>query len=103
TAVEMIAAFSGPIESIFPLTRRVPACRRNGSVTIQNFGYERSRQISGMKLLFDSGSILTKRSISTALVGLFVFLASLSHGSDQPRFQVNPDAGAGDVIVRGRL
>ena len=56
-----------------------------------------------MKSLFDSGTILTKRSISTALVGLFVFLASLSRASDQSTFQANPDAGAGDVIVRGKL
>ncbi len=50
-----------------------------------------------MKSLFNPGTILTKRSISTALVGMFVFLASLSHASDQSRFEVNPDAGVGDV------
>ena len=77
--------------------------RRNGSVTIQCLGRERSRQVSGMKSLFYPGTILTTRSISTALVGLFVSLASFTRGSDQSRFEVNPDAGAGDVIVRGKL
>ena len=67
------------------------------------WGARHSRQISGMKSLFHSGTILTKRFISTALVGLFVFLASLSRASDQTGFQVNPDAGAGDVIVHGKL
>ena len=56
-----------------------------------------------MKSLSRSGSILTKRFISTALVGLFVFLGPLSRASDQTGFRVNPDAGAGDVIVRGKL
>jgi len=56
-----------------------------------------------MKSLFHPITVLTKRSISTALVGLFVFLASLTRASDQSRFQVDPDAGAGDVIVRGKL
>jgi len=60
-------------------------------------------KVSGMKSLFHPGTILTKRSISTALVGLFVFLASFARASEQSRFQVNPDAGAGDVIVRGKL
>ena len=60
-------------------------------------------KVSGMKSLFHPCTILTKRSISTALVGLFIFLASLTRASDQSRFQVNPDAGAGDVIVRGKL
>jgi hypothetical protein len=60
-------------------------------------------KVSGMKSLFHPGTVLTKRSISTALVGLLVFLASLTHASDQSRFQVNPGAGAGDVIVHGRL
>src|SRR5436190_22577095 len=59
-------------------------------------------KVSGMKSLFHPGTILTKRAISTALVGLFVFLASLIRAPDQPRFQVNPDAGAGDAIVRGK-
>ncbi len=56
-----------------------------------------------MKSLFHSGTILTKRFISTALVGLFLCLASPTRASDQSRFQVNPNAGAGDVIVRGKL
>ena len=56
-----------------------------------------------MKSLFHSGNILTKRFISTALVGLFLCLASPTRASDQSRFQVNPNAGAGDVIVRGKL
>jgi WD40 repeat protein len=56
-----------------------------------------------MKSLSHPGTILTTRSISTALVGLLVFLASLTRASDQSRFQVNPEAGVGDVIVRGKL
>src|SRR6266699_2715209 len=56
-----------------------------------------------MKSLFHSGTILTKRFISTALVGLFLCLASPTRAYDQSRFQVNPNAGAGDVIVRGKL
>jgi hypothetical protein len=56
-----------------------------------------------MKSLFHSGTVLTKRFISTALIGLFLCLSSPIHGSDQSRFQVNPNAGAGDVIVRGKL
>src|SRR5947207_3987488 len=56
-----------------------------------------------MKSLFHSGNILTKRFISTALVGLFVCLASPTRASDQSGFQVNPNAEAGDVIVRGKL
>ena len=56
-----------------------------------------------MKSLSHSDSILTKRSIPTALVGLFVCSASLTRASDRTGFQVNPDAGAGDVIVRGKL
>ena len=60
-------------------------------------------KISEMKSLVYSDSILTKRLVSTALVGLFVFLASLTRASDQAGFQVNSDTGAGDVIVRGKL
>jgi hypothetical protein len=56
-----------------------------------------------MKPLFYSCIILTKRSISTALVALFVCSASLIRASDQPGFQVNPNDEAGDVIVRGKL
>jgi WD40 repeat protein len=56
-----------------------------------------------MKSLFHPSTTLTKRSISIALVGLFVFLASLTGASDQSRFRVNPDAGVGDVIVHGKL
>jgi hypothetical protein len=56
-----------------------------------------------MKSFFHSRTILTKRFISTAMVGLFVCLASLARASDQAGFQVNPNVGTGDVIVRGRL
>src|SRR5437762_9922398 len=55
-----------------------------------------------MKSLFHSGNILTKRFISTALVGLFVCLASPTRASDQSGFQVNPNAEAGAVIVPGK-
>jgi hypothetical protein len=44
-----------------------------------------------------------KRFISTALVGLFLCLASSSRASDQSSFQVNPNAAAGDFIVHGKL
>ena len=56
-----------------------------------------------MKSLLHFGTILTKRFISTALVGLFLCLASATRASDESRFQVNPNAGAGDVIVHGQL
>jgi hypothetical protein len=56
-----------------------------------------------MKSLIYSDTSLTKRSILTALAGLFVFSASLTRASDQSSFQVNPDTGASDVIVRGKL
>jgi hypothetical protein len=56
-----------------------------------------------MKSLFHPRRILTKRFIATVLVGLFLCLGSPTHASDQSRFQVNPNAGAGDVIVRGKL
>jgi hypothetical protein len=56
-----------------------------------------------MKSLFCSCFVVTKRSISLALVALFVCWASLIRASDQPGFQVNPDDQTGDVIVRGRL
>jgi hypothetical protein len=56
-----------------------------------------------MKSRFHSRTILTKRFISTALVALFLCLASPSRSSDQSSFQVNPNAGAGDVIVHGKL
>src|SRR5437773_10685732 len=79
------------------------AGRGNGSVTIQCLRPERSRQVSGMKSVFHSRRILTKRFIATALVGLFLCLASPTRASDQSRFQVDPNAGAADVIVRGKL
>jgi hypothetical protein len=60
-------------------------------------------KMSGMKSLIYSGIILTTRSISIALVGLFVSLASLTRASEQSTFQINPDAGTGDVIVHGKL
>src|SRR5256886_15174121 len=56
-----------------------------------------------MKSLSHSGNILTKHSISTALIALFLCSASLSHASDQSGFQVNPSDQAGDVIVHGKL
>ena len=56
-----------------------------------------------MKSLFHSRRILTKRFISNALVGLFLCLASPTRASDQSGFQVDPNAGAADVIVRGKL
>ena len=56
-----------------------------------------------MKSLSHSGNILTKHSISTALIALFLCSASLSHASDQSGFQVNPGDQAGDVIVHGKL
>jgi hypothetical protein len=56
-----------------------------------------------MKSLFQSGNILTKRSVSTALVGLFLCSASLTRASDQSGFQVNPNDEATDVIVHGKL
>ena len=56
-----------------------------------------------MKSLSHAGIVLTKRCISTALIGLFVCSASLTHASDQSGFQLNPNAGSGDVIVHGKL
>src|SRR5436190_10521120 len=56
-----------------------------------------------MKSLSHSGNILTKHSISTALIALFLCSASLSHASDQSGFQVNPNDEVGDVIVHGKL
>ena len=56
-----------------------------------------------MKSLSHAGIVLTKRCISTALIGLFVCSASLTHASDQSGFQLNPNAAVGDVIVHGKL
>ena len=56
-----------------------------------------------MKSLFHSDTILTKQSISTALVALLLLSASLSRASDESVFQVNPNDEAGDVIVHGKL
>jgi hypothetical protein len=56
-----------------------------------------------MKSLFQSDIVLTKRSISSALVALFVCSVSLTRASDPPGVQVNPNDEAGDVIVRGKL
>jgi hypothetical protein len=56
-----------------------------------------------MKSFFHSRRILTKPFIPTALVGMFFCLASPIRASENSRFQVNPDAGSGDVIVHGRL
>ena len=61
------------------------------------------RKMSGMKSLSHTGIVLTKRYISTALIGLFVCSASLTHASDQSGFQLNPNAAVGDVIVHGKL
>ena len=70
---------------------------------MQRFGFGRSREIWEMKSLFYSCICLTKRSISTAVVALFLCSASLICASDHPGFEVNPNDEAGDVIVRGRL
>jgi hypothetical protein len=56
-----------------------------------------------MKSLFHSDTILTKQSISAALVALLLFSASLSRASDESVFPVNPNDEAGDVIVHGKL
>ena len=56
-----------------------------------------------MQTLFHSGTTLTKRFIPTALVGVVFCLASPTRASEESRFQVNPNVGAGDVIVHGRL
>jgi hypothetical protein len=56
-----------------------------------------------MKSLSYSHISLPKRFISTALVALFVCAASLTHASDQPGSQANPNDEAGDVIVHGEL
>ena len=57
-----------------------------------------------MSLLFRfSVPALTKRSIANALLGLFLSIAPHVRAADQASFQVNPNAGAGDVIVRGKL
>ena len=56
-----------------------------------------------MKSLFHSDTILTKQSISTALVALLLFSASLSRASDESGFQLNQTDEAGDAIVHGKL
>ncbi|HEU0209139.1 MAG TPA: hypothetical protein VFQ78_09175 [Candidatus Udaeobacter sp.] len=56
-----------------------------------------------MKSLLRTPIILTKQSISIALMVLFVFVATLTRASEQPRFQANPSAGASDIIVHGKL
>ena len=55
-----------------------------------------------MKSLFHSGRILTKPFILTVLVGAFFCMPPI-RASENFRFQVNPDVGAGDVIVHGRF
>ena len=60
-------------------------------------------KMSRMKSLFHSDIILTKQSISTALVALFLCSASLSPASNESGFQLNPGDEAGDVIVHGKL
>src|SRR5437588_7755161 len=78
---------------------------RQVTVALRSNAWDSSvpREISGMKSLSHSGNILTKHSISTALIALFLCSASLSHASDQSGFQVNPGDQAGDVIVHGQL
>src|SRR5215211_6722602 len=56
-----------------------------------------------MKSLSHSSIVLTKRSISTALIALFACSASLTGASDQSGLQLNRKDEADDVIVRGRL
>jgi hypothetical protein len=77
--------------------------RGNGCVTIQRLGFERSKESFEMKSLFHSDIILTKQSISIALVALLLFLASLSRAADESVIPVNPNDEAGDVIVHGKL
>jgi hypothetical protein len=60
-------------------------------------------KIRRMKSLSYSHISLPKRSISTALVALFVCAASLTHASDQPGSQASSSDEAGDVIVHGEL
>jgi hypothetical protein len=56
-----------------------------------------------MKSLSHSSIVLTKRSISTALIALFVCSASLTRAADQSGLQLNQKDDGDDVIVRGRL
>ena len=56
-----------------------------------------------MKSLSYSHIGLPKRSISTALVALFVCAASLTQASDQPGSRPSLNDEAGDVIVHGEL
>jgi hypothetical protein len=56
-----------------------------------------------MKSLLHSRRILTKRIIPITLLGVLFCFASPIRASENSRFQVNPDVGAGDVIVHGRL
>ena len=57
-----------------------------------------------MKPLFISASnALTKKPLATVIAGLFLFAALTARGAGEPTFQINPNAGAGDVIVRGKL
>src|SRR5947208_14189075 len=78
---------------------------RQVTVALRSNAWDSSvpREISGMKSLSHSGNILTKHSISTALIALFLFSASLSHASDHSGFQVNPGDQPDDVIVHGQL
>src|SRR5262245_4256914 len=56
-----------------------------------------------MKSLCQSRIILTKRSVSTALIALFVCSAPLTQASDGPGSQTNLNDDAGDVVVHGEL
>src|SRR4051794_22076334 len=56
-----------------------------------------------MKSLLHSGRILTKPVIPTTLLGVLFCFASPIRASENFRSQVNPEVGAGDVIVHGSL
>src|SRR3954468_17715970 len=87
------------------LVAQLGMMRAQVTVVLRSSGWDSTlpRTTSGMKSLFHSANILTKRSISTALVALFLCSASLSRASDQSGFHVNPSDQAGDVIVHGKL
>ena len=52
---------------------------------------------------FHCDGSLTRRLASGTLLGLFLCLARPICASGEQEFQINPNAGAGDVIVRGKL
>jgi len=57
----------------------------------------------GMTLTFYCNCSLTRRLVPVALTGLIFCLAGLNCASGQQAFQINPNAGAGNIIVRGKL